>query len=80
MARKCLRCDLTRIYKQFEKKRAKNTPIIKEEIVVEKTKRPTRKRKVVKNELLETESIKNNNTEENIETKNDDIKEFPENI
>ena len=46
--RKCVRCDLTRIYAQFEAKATKAATSIKEEVVVAAPapKRPTRKRKV----------------------------------
>lgn len=46
--RKCVRCDLTRIYAQFEAKAAKAATSIKEEVVVAAPapKRPTRKKKV----------------------------------
>lgn len=46
--RKCVRCDLTRIYAQFEAKATKAATSIKEEVVVAAPapKRPTRKKKV----------------------------------
>lgn len=49
--RKCVRCDLTRIYAQFDAKAAKATKAaapVKEEVVVAAPapKRPTRKKKV----------------------------------
>lgn len=46
--RKCVRCDLTRIYAQFDAKAAKAAAPIKEEVVVAAPapKRPTRKKKV----------------------------------
>lgn len=46
--RKCVRCDLTRIYAQFEAKATKAATPIKEEVVVAAPapKRPTRKKKV----------------------------------
>ena len=46
--RKCVRCDLTRIYAQFEAKATKAATPIKEEVVVADPapKRPTRKKKV----------------------------------
>lgn len=48
MAKRCLRCDLTRIYKQFDAKAAKAAAPVKEEVVVAAPapKRPTRKKKV----------------------------------
>ena len=48
MAKKCMCCDLARIYAQFEAKAAKAVAQIKEEIVVAApaSKRPTRKKKV----------------------------------
>ena len=46
--RKCVRCDLTRIYAQFEAKATKAATSIKEEVVVAAPapKRPIRKKKV----------------------------------
>ena len=46
--RKCVRCDLTRIYAQYEAKATKAATSIKEEVVVAAPapKRPTRKKKV----------------------------------
>ena len=46
--RKCVRCDLTRVYAQFEAKATKAATSIKEEVVVAApaSKRPTRKKKV----------------------------------
>ena len=46
--RKCVRCDLTRIYAQFDAKAAKASATIKEEVVVAAPapKRSTRKKKV----------------------------------
>ena len=48
MAKKCMCCDLARIYAQFEAKAAKAAAQIKEEVVVAAPapKRPTRKKKV----------------------------------
>ena len=48
MAKKCMCCDLARIYAQFEAKAAKAAAQIKEEVVVAApaSKRPTRKKKV----------------------------------
>lgn len=48
MAKRCLRCDLTRIYKLFDAKAAKAAAPVKEEVVVAAPapKRPTRKKKV----------------------------------
>ena len=48
MAKKCMCCDLARIYAQFETKAAKAAAQIKEEVVVAApaSKRPTRKKKV----------------------------------
>jgi hypothetical protein len=48
MAKKCMRCDLTRIYAQFDAKAAKAAAPIKAEVVVAAPapKRPTRKKKV----------------------------------
>ena len=48
MAKKCMCCDLARIYAQFEAKAAKAATPIKEEVVVAAPapKRPTRKKKV----------------------------------
>ena len=48
MAKGCLRCDLTRIYKLFEAKAAKAATPIKEEVVAAAPtpKRPIRKKKV----------------------------------
>lgn len=46
--RKCVRCDLTRIYAQFDAKAAKAAAPIKEKVVVAAPapKRPIRKKKV----------------------------------
>ena len=46
--RKCVRCDLTRIYAQFEAKAAKAAAPVEEEVIVAAPalKRPTRKKKV----------------------------------
>lgn len=48
MAKKCMCCDLARIYAQFEAKATKAATPIKEEVVVAApaSKRPTRKKKV----------------------------------
>lgn len=46
--RKCVRCDLTRIYAQFDAKAAKQAAPVVQEVVVAAPapKRPTRKKKV----------------------------------
>lgn len=46
--RKCVRCDLTRIYAQFDAKAAKQAAQVVQEVVVAAPapKRPTRKKKV----------------------------------